>query len=201
MNKHVIYSKCSPAAEARCTDHNAMLFDDVCPGGLPYTVRGLQEAQRRRVHAGGGGTERSSTGSAGQRGAIDGCLQPSGDRDESHWSHCGRGPVGDDCTMKCCPPPLHTTTPSPLPSAVLFSIITSWNSLWQKPLDSREYKIKWYSDHHSHYVLSQMFFEPKKRTFSLISIFVYWLLRCIFFLWNVFPLLVLTVQNLPSGSL
>lgn len=73
-DKHVIDTKCCPAAERRSTDHNAMFFDGVCPGGLPYAVRGLQEAQRGRVHAGRGWTERSSTGSAGQRGATDGCL-------------------------------------------------------------------------------------------------------------------------------
>lgn len=95
LSKHVVAGECFPAAESGCTDHNAVLFAGVCPGGLPYAVRGLQEAQRRRIHAGGGRTERSSTGSAGQRGAVDGCLQPSGEWDESHRSHRRRRPVGD----------------------------------------------------------------------------------------------------------
>lgn len=122
-DKHVIDTKCCPAAERRCTDYNAMFFDGVCPGGLPYTVRGLQEAQRGRVHASRGWTERSSTGSAGQRGATDGCLQPGGDGDESHRSHCGRRPVGDDRTMKL---PLWF-----LSLQLLFSNITRQNSIWR----------------------------------------------------------------------
>lgn len=144
-NKHVIDRKCSPAAETRCTDHNTMLFYGVCPGGLPYAVRGLQEAQRRRVHAGGGGTERSSTGSAGQRGAIDGCLQPSGDGDESHRSHCSWRPVGDDCTVQCSHP-----DPDPHPDPSLF---TFHYHLLEFPFIQDDFRL-WHTDHPSHNIFS-----------------------------------------------